>query len=136
MKREILFRGKSLCEPFEFVYGGVLVSNDMGEAIIFEEGRLPMIGEEDTGGVELSFTDVFVDIDTIGQLILKWGDASFFVGDKLKFWHCDEPEETQECVLYTNGRIDGDFHGEFSVWSLEWALQSDWEFEVIGNIHE
>lgn len=54
-------------------------------------------------------------------------------GDNLKFKHLDE--EYQYCEVEAFGIIKGDF-GDWNEWTLKFAIDSDYVFEIIGNIYE
>jgi uncharacterized phage protein (TIGR01671 family) len=44
-------------------------------------------------------------------------------------------DHAQITVVKPNGIIEGDFD-DFNEWLLKWAMDSEYVFEVIGNIHD
>ena len=58
------------------------------------------------------------------------------------FWLDDDDEEkkkffddAQISEVGEYGKIKGDF-GDYGMWLIAWAMEDEWEFEVIGNKHE
>ena len=69
-----------------------------------------------------------------------------YTGDIVKFCHCDEmvigdddgenfPTDVQITVIKDGGIINGDFD-DWNIWTLGFAMDADYIFEVIGNINE
>ena len=64
----------------------------------------------------------------------------------VKFEYCDEmvvddndieqySAEAQTAKVQSKGIISGDFE-ECQLWLIDWAMDSDYVFEIIGNIYE
>ncbi|HSH51870.1 MAG TPA: YopX family protein, partial [Bacteroidales bacterium] len=58
-----------------------------------------------------------------------------FEGDIIDIWFYDEPESPQRLTVYNFNEIYGDF-GDFTHWTINYALQSDYNCKIIGNIHD
>ena len=73
----------------------------------------------------------FVKPETVGQYIRK---GRVYEGDIVKF-RGDDYDEYQTSVIQSRGIIDGDF-GDYNTWLIDWAIDADYIFETIGNIHD
>ena len=67
--------------------------------------------------------------ETVGQYI----GYEYFEGDIVKFRGDDDEYQISE--VGCKGRIVGDF-GDWNVWLIQWAIDADYIFEKIGNIHD
>ena len=129
MNREILFRGQIDTE--EWIYGDLLHSI---EGLMYIQDIINGIGEEKYRA------PILVKPETVGQLIHQYKDLKIFEGDRIEFCnrndvYYNEWENPQECIVGKFGLIEGNF-GDFELWYINFAIDQDWEFRIIGNKHE
>ncbi len=67
MVKSRIYKAESLNTKL-YVYGALTILED-NMAVIHTYETVPEIGEEDVGGVDHTFTNVYVDIDTIEEQI-------------------------------------------------------------------
>ena len=66
MEKSIVYKAKTL-ESNIYIYGALSILDD-NIAIIHTSEAIPEIGEENVGGIDYVFSNVYVDIDTIIEL--------------------------------------------------------------------
>ena len=92
----------------------------------------------------------FVGEESVEQWIgiAALNGKDIYEGDIVKFAQCDDFwlddddeekkkffDDAQISVVGEYGKIKGEF-GDFGMWLIAWAMEDEWEFEIIGNIHE
>ena len=125
MKRKILFRAKRIDngEWIEGYFGGKLNPETA-------EDEYYIIQPTYTQSTNLTY---FIDIKVIPETVGQYIGYEYFEGDIVKFRGDDDEYQISE--VGCKGRIVGDF-GDWNVWLIQWAIDADYIFEKIGNIHD
>jgi uncharacterized phage protein (TIGR01671 family) len=123
MEREILFRGKRA---------------DNGEWIERYYRFVPFQGCASKHFISHKMDVAYsVTPETVSQYtgLKDKNGRKIFEGDIILINHYDTPEIKEESKVTDYNVIHGDF-GDFNTWTLQWAKDDDYEFEIIGNIHD